>query len=272
MIRIGHNPNTNMLPMFHFLPKEHPLLESITAEPTGHNAMLSDGRIDMAPISAFSYGEHWKDYAILPNLSVSTKGRVGSILLFSKVPLNNLDGMTVALTDTSATSVNLTKILLHQYYGVVPHYLTMSSDLQGMFAKADAALLIADAAIQAALLQPECYIYDLGEEWFNYTGCSMTYAVWAFPKRLILERKEEVFTVYQMLIEAKTKALGNMEDIVKTCQTMLGGSLQFWRDYFTQFIYGLDQTTVAGLEKYLNLCFEQKLLLSRPVLQFWPEG
>jgi chorismate dehydratase len=271
MIRIGHNPNTNMLPMFHFLPKEHPLLESITAEPTGHNAMLLDGRIDLAPISAFSYGEHWKDYSILPNLSVSTKGRVGSILLFSKVPLKNLDGLTVALTDTSATSVNLTKILLHHYYGVDPRYVTMRSNLQGMFAKADAALLIADAAIQAALLHPDCYIYDLGEEWLHHTGCSMTYAVWAFPKMLISKREGEIKTVYRLLLDAKAKALCNLEDIVKTCQTMLGGSLDFWRDYFTRFNYGLDHTLITGLQKYLDLCFEQNLLSSRPVFEFWPE-
>lgn len=272
MIRIGHNPNTNMLPMFYFLQREHPLLESITAEPTGHNAMLADGRIDMAPISAFSYGEHWKDYAMLPNLSVSTKGRVGSILLFSKVPLQKLEGLTVALTDTSATSVNLTKILLQHYYGVVPRYLTMPSNLQAMFAKADAALLIADAALQAALLQPDCYIYDLGEEWLKHTGCSMTYAVWAFPKRLISEREAEIKTVYHLLLDAKSKALCNLEDIVGTCQTMLGGSLAFWRDYFNQFNYGLDPTLISGLQKYLNLCFELKLLSSRPILEVWPDN
>ena len=270
MIRIGHNPNTNMLPMFQFLSREHSLLDSITAEPAGHNAMLADGRIDMAPISAFSYGEHWRDYAILPNLSVSTKGRVGSILLFSKVPLKDLDGLTVALTDTSATSVNLTKILLHHYYGVSPRYLTMPSDLQGMFVKADAGLLIGDAAIKAALLHPDCYVYDLGEEWLKHTGCSMTYAVWAFPKRLVSERGGEVLTVYRLLLEAKTKALSNMEDIVNTCQMMLGGSLDFWRDYFAQFNYGLDHTLVSGLNTYLNLCFEQKLLPSRPILEVWP--
>ena len=149
--------------------------------------------------------------------------------------------------------------------------MTMRSNLQGMFAKADAALLIADAAIQAALLHPECYIYDLGEEWFNYTGSSMTYAVWAFPKRLISEREKEVKIVYRLLLDAKAKALCNMEDIVKTCQTMLGGSLAFWRDYFTQFNYGLEQTLISGLQKYLDLCFEQNLLSSRPVLEFWPE-
>ena len=271
MIRIGHNPNTNMLPMFYFLPKKHPLLESVTAEPTGHNAMLADGRIDMAPISAFSFGEHWKDYALLPNLSVSTRGRVGSILLFSKVPLTELNGLTVALTDTSATSVNLTKILLHRYYGVAPRYLTMSSDLQGMFAKADAALLIADAALHAALQHPDCYIYDLGAEWFQHTGCSMTYAVWAFPKQLITEREEELQIVYHLLLDAKSKALANMDELLQTCLTMLGGTLDFWRDYFNQFRYGLDSTLRVGLKKYLDLCFEQKLLPSRPVLEFWPK-
>ena len=271
MIRIGHNPNTNMMPMFYYLPREHPLLESVTAEPTGHNAMLADGRIDMAPISAFSYGEHWKDYAMLPNLSVSTRGRVGSILLFSKVALKDLDGLTVALTDTSATSVNLTKILLQHYYGVTPRYLTMPSDLQGMFAKADAALLIGDAAIQAALQHPDCYIYDLGEQWLHHSGYSMTYAVWAFPKRLITEREAEIKTVYHLLQEAKAKALGNLEEVVKTCQSMLGGTRDFWRDYFAQFHYSLDNNLISGLQKYLDLCFELKLLPSRPVFEFWPE-
>jgi len=271
MIRIGHNPNTNMLPMFYFLPREHPLLESVTAEPTGHNTMLADGRIDMAPISAFSYGEHWRDYAILPNLSVSTKGRVGSILLFSKVPLMKLDGLTIALTDSSATSVNLTKVLLHHYYGVIPRYLTMPANLQEMFAKADAALLIGDAAIQAALLQPECYIFDLGEEWLRHTGCSMTYAVWAFPKKLLSEREQEIKCIYHMLLEAKAKALSNMDEIIAACQTMIGGTTDFWRDYFAQFNYGLDHRLVSGLRKYLELCFEQKLLPSRPMIEFWPK-
>lgn len=271
MIRIGHNPNTNMLPMFHFLQKEQPLLECATAEPTGHNAMLAEGRIDMAPISAFSYGEHWREYAVLPNLSVSTKGRVGSILLFSKVSLERLDGLTVALTDASATSVNLTKILLHHYYGVHPSYVTMPANLTEMFEKAQAALLIGDAAIQAALLHPGCFIYDLGEEWYKHTGCSMTYAVWAFPKRLLAEQAPEIKKVYHLLLEAKARALSHMDDIILECQRMLGGTFDFWQDYFAQFNYGLDPTYVMGLDKYLGLCYELNLLSSRPVLEFWPK-
>ncbi len=270
MIRIGHNPNTNMLPMFYFLPQTNTFIERVTAEPTAHNAMLADGRIAMAPISAFSYGEHWQDYFLLPDLSVSAKGRVGSILLFSKVPLADLQDKIVALTDLSATSVNLAKILFHQYYQVFPNYLTMTSDLSEMFVKADAALLIGDPAIRAAAEQPDCLIYDLGEEWFKCTGCTMTYALWAFPKRLSIERPHEVKAVYNLLVESKEQALNQIEEIIKTCVDMVGGSTSYWQDYFGRFHYGLNQEYIKGLQRYFNLCCEHGFLSSNPMMSFWP--
>ncbi|MFZ3372022.1 MAG: menaquinone biosynthesis protein [Desulfitobacteriaceae bacterium] len=270
MIRIGHNPNTNMLPMFYFLPQTNSFMERVTAEPTGHNAMLADGRIAMAPISAFSYGEHWQEYYILPNLSVSVKGRVGSLLLFSKVPLSDLQDKIVAFTDLSATTVNLTKILLHQYDRVFPHYLTMSADLTEMFVKADAALLIGDPAILAAAKQPDCLIYDLAEEWFKYTGCTMTAAVWAFPKRLSIERPQEVKAVYNLLIDAKEQALKHMEEIIEASVNMLGGSHVYWEEYFGRFYYGMNQEYSNGLQTYFDLCYELGLLSSKPRLSFWP--
>lgn len=268
MIRIGHNPNTNMLPMFYFLPRHTPLLEWVTAEPAGHNAMLAEGRIDMAPISNFSYAQHWRDYAVLPDFSVSTKGRVGSILLFSKVPLEELKG-TVALTANSASSVNLTKILLHRYYHVFPSYMTMSAGLAEMFKVADAALLIADMAITAAAAKPDCYIYDLGEEWLRKTGCSMTYALWAMPKRLMEEKSEEIKEVHRLLTEAKNQALQNWEEIYEACTKMIGGTGDFWADYFSQFHYDLDDGLIKGIEKYYELCFAEKLLPELPRLNFW---
>lgn len=270
MIRIGHNPNTNMLPIFHFLPQRNTIIENITAEPAGHNAMLADGKIDMAPISLFSYGEHWQDYFVLPNLTVSARGRIGSILLFSKVPLADLQGKTIALTGVSATSANLVKILLHKYYRVCPAYITMTSDLSKMLKKADAALLIGDSAIRAAAGQPDYLIYDLGEEWFKFTGCTMTYAVWAFPKKLVIERPHEVIAVYNLLRKAKEQALNHIEEIVNVSIGMLGGSKTFWQEYFERIYYGINQEYLNGLKTYFNLCYEQGYLSSNPSISFWP--
>lgn len=270
MIRIGHNPNTNMLPMFYYLPRQHKLLDWVTAEPTGHNAMLAEGRIDAAPISAFSYGQHWRDYYILPNLSVSTRGRVGSILLFSKYPLDELNGKKIALTSQSATSVNLLKILLHRFHEVSPHYITMDAGLEEMLQEADAGLLIADRAIRAAAIRPKLHIFDLGQEWFNHTGCSMTYSVWAFPKRLILEKGKELREVHLLLQESKKHALKNMDTVVETCVSMLGGTKEFWLDYFAQFKYEFGPDLQEGLNRYFSLCYEEGLLPEKPELELWP--
>lgn len=270
MICIGHNPNTNMLPMFHFLDWGNPLLEKVTAEPSGHNALLSTGQIDMAPVSAFAYAERWQEYAVLPDLSVSVRGRVGSILFFSKVPLAELQGRTVALTDQSATSVNLLKILLHRFLGVIPNYLTMPGDLPEMFTHADAALLIGDAAIRGFMNHPPCRIFDLGDLWLQHTGCSMTYAVWAFSRTLIDTKPDEVRAVNTLLMQAKQKALANLDQIVAASITMLGETPEFWRDYFSRFRYELSPDIIAGLEKYFALCYEMGLLPSRPVLNIWP--
>lgn len=256
--------------MFYDLPRQHPLLEWVTAQPTGHNAMLAEGRIDTAPISAYSYGQHWKEYYILPDLSVSTRGRVGSILFFSKYPIHELNGKKIALTSHSATSVNLLKILMHRFYDVSPEYVTMDCGLEEMLTEADAGLLIADAAIQAAANHPEFQIYDLGAEWYKNTGCSMTYSVWAYPKRLVFERPEEIRATHQLLLEAKQQALGHIEKLVEACVDMLGISEMFWLDYFSQFKYDLGLDLQEGLNRYFTLCFEEGLLPDKPELEFWP--
>jgi chorismate dehydratase len=270
LIRIGHNPNTNMLPMFYYLPRKHHLLDWVMAQPTGHNAMLAGGHIDTAPISAYSYGQHWREYFIYPDLSVSTKGRVGSILLFSKVPIQELNGKRIALTSQSATSVNLLKILLHRFYEVSPQYVTMNAGLEEMLAEADAGLLIGDNAIRAAAARPEINIFDLGQEWYNQTGCSMTFAVWAFPRRLILEKGEELREVHQLLLESKKKSLEDMGKVVESCVQMLGLTNEFWFDYFAQFKYELGPSLQEGLNRYFSLCFEEGLLPEKPELEFWP--
>lgn len=270
MIRIGHNQNTNMLPMFYSLSRENPLLDWVIAQPTGHNKMLAEGKIDTAPISAFSFGEHWRDYAILPDLSVSTKGRVGSILLFSKYPLQQLDGRKVALTSHSATSVNLLKVLMKEFYHSTPEYVIMDAGLKEMLAEADAGLLIADQAIQAALDQPNVQIIDLGEEWYRQTGCSMTYSVWAYPKSLIQEKGEELRETHKLLIQARDHALTHMDEIVHTCVEMLGATSDFWFDYFRQFRYTFNSELQQGLSRYFEYCVKYGQLSEQPEFMIWP--
>ncbi len=116
IIRIGKINYTNAWPMYHYFPMEglHGLTEFDSQVPTGLNKALAAGEIDMGPISSFSYGEHFEHYMMYPNLSVSAKNKVNSILLFHREPLEVIKDGRFALPTTSATSVHLLKKILLQ--------------------------------------------------------------------------------------------------------------------------------------------------------------
>ena len=74
----------------------------------------------------------------------------------------------MAVTPESATSVVLTKVLFPDAV-IVP-----------LEKKADAKLLIGDAALRSAFEDPTPH-HDLGRLWLERTGLPMVFAVWACP-------------------------------------------------------------------------------------------
>lgn len=263
-IVIGHNPAANMLPMFYHLDKSDPRLEFVFGVPAAHNQLMAAGQLDMAPISAFSFGQHWEQYTVLANLSVSAKGPIGSILLYSKRKLEDLDGRRITLTNTSATSVNLLKVILERFYRVRPDYLTMAPEFKSMLSEADAALLIADEALLGLSQTGNYRIYDLSQEWYNHTGLSMTFAVWAVSN-VALERSPALIAdVHKLLLDAKDRGLDCLGNVIDYCITTLGYDYEFWSKYFSQLRYGLEPDLLQGLKTYFAYCLEQGLLPSQP--------
>jgi len=109
MLRIGRITYANCSPIFHELQKQAPAedYQFIGGVPSHLNAMLAAGEIDVCPSSSIQYALHPERYLILPDLSISSDGSVGSVLLFSRIPIEELDGQTILLSSESATSVNL---------------------------------------------------------------------------------------------------------------------------------------------------------------------
>ena len=164
MIRLGRISYVNMAPVFHRLDVD---VEEVPGVPTELNERLLAGEIDIAPISSIEYARNADRLRILPRLCVSSEGAVDSIQLVSRVPLEHVD--SVAVTPESATSVVLTRILLPDAV-LVP-----------LGKKADATLLIGDAALRSAFEDPTPH-HDLGRLWLERTGLPMVFAVWACPE------------------------------------------------------------------------------------------
>lgn len=270
-LRIGQIKYSNTLPVYLFFDQESfaDRIDFFQQVPAELNREMAAGNIDIGPISSFSYGEHADDYFALPGLSVTADGKVRSIYLFSKQPIEQLNHATVSLTNTSATSVNLLKIILQKFLGLQVTYKTQEPDLAAMMQQADACLLIGDDALLAYRKHKEYHVYDLAEIWKDYTGYPMTFAVWAVRRAVIEENAALLQDVHAAFLASKTKSLDKFAQLVNGAIERYGGDAEGWDVYFRGLSYHFSDRDRAGLEHYFQCAYEMGLLPSPVKVTLW---
>jgi chorismate dehydratase len=272
-IRIGKIVFTNVWPVFYRFPP--PGLKSrvrvMEKTPTQLNQALTNGEIDVASISSFAYALHADKLVLLPNLSVSAEGAVGSLYLFTKRPLEESLPNRIALTTTSATSVHLLKIIMAKRFEHVPAYVDMSPDLDIMMETSDAALIIGDDAIRANWSDKAApyYVYDLCTLWSEWTGYGMTFAVWAAREEWVRKRERDADAVYRALLASKQEGEKLPSDLLEDAVRTVGGTQRFWEAYFRQLIYDFGEKQRQGLELYFRYAHELGFLERIPPLRVW---
>jgi chorismate dehydratase len=277
-IKIGLIDYLNTMP-FHYDLAER--LEDVDAQfvrgvPSQMNRALMAGEIDIAPISAIEAARNADDVVILPDLGIASLGAVKTVLLFSWQPdMRDLHGQSIALTDHSATSVALLKVLCRERYQIEPTFTVTSQHLPSMLAEHQGALVIGDDALVESTHHRALssgsgwdipYIYDLGDEWLKMTGLPFVFAVWAARKdRAALLQKEGVFDG----LYASTAA-GLTEDARDTLATGYAPRLALpagvCRRYLRDLRHRLTDEDLAGLRLFLQLALDD---FDWTRLQFW---
>jgi len=86
MLRVGHISYANCTPIFYALRQYHDCSNYIFIKgvPSELNRLLLRGEVDISPSSSIELARHPDLYYFLPDLSISSFGKVGSIILFSK--------------------------------------------------------------------------------------------------------------------------------------------------------------------------------------------
>ncbi|RKP57056.1 ABC transporter substrate-binding protein [Cohnella endophytica] len=271
-IKLGRISYTNSWPVFHhFDPNALPYETELHSDlPAKLNRKLRAGEIDMAAISSYAYGISSDSYYVLPNLSVSSFGRVQSILLFLKSPLEKVIHGKIALTTASATSVNLLKIIMEKFYGGKPTYEDAEPSLEHMLENADAALLIGDHAIRASWTDHGYRVLDLGEVWNLWTGHWMTFALWAVRKETAHRYPEAVQSIYEGLIASKSMSYRDMRPIIDKAMSQIGGTADYWETYFRHLCHDFGPEQQAGLRLYFQYARELGLMDGEISLQEFP--
>ena len=268
--QIGHIQFLNCLPLYHMLVK-HDVMPDVDLHkdtPTGLCKRLIAGELDISPVPAIEYARHADELMLLPNLAVCSDGKVLSIIVVSKLPIHELDKKPFALTNTSATSQVLAKIILKKKYNIEPNYFECPSDLAEMLRESDAALLIGDDALRAFAKPSRFHLYDLGEEWKGYTGEKMVYALWAVRREYAEKNPEMVANIFRAFQISKQRSLEQMDSIVADISQYEIFSENFLKNYFNTLKFDFDESFQRGLNKYYQMAKEIGAIEVVPKLRF----
>lgn len=246
-VRVGAVNYLNTKPLICDLELIAPEAELALDVPSRLADRLAAGELDVALIPVIEYFRAGT-YSVVPDLSIATRGPVLSVTLFSRVPWPRIT--RVALDEGSRTSAALTQVLLRHRHGVTPEVVPLPLGAAAEAADADAVLLIGDRAMRACLPGFE-YAFDLGQEWYDWTGLPFVYAVWAVRQGAALGR------VAWALGEAKRRGLARAGHIAAREAPRLGLDAGFCRRYLSTILhFDLGPREQAGLMRYYALACE----------------
>ena len=277
-LHLGQVDYLNCLPVYYALEEGlSPLdVKLIKGPPTQLNRLFLSGELDITPISSIEYARNKDKCIILPNLSISSDGRVVSILLFSRLPVTELDGKKVCVTSSSATSVVLLKVLFEHYYHVDVEFITVEPDLDNMLNLADAALLIGDDAMLAShrVMQENLplTVSDLGDAWKQLTGEKMVYALWVIRREFAAAYPDEVTRIAKLLYASKLIGLDSMPAIIGKAKRRCPLPVPVLEDYFLNVIkHEFSEEYQHALMTFYNYAYKSGVIEDRVQLEIWSE-
>ena len=235
-------------------------LDIHTDSPARLADQLSGGELDMAMIPAIEYLKQADRFRLLPNISIASRNKVGTVLLVSTVPLNAI--RSLALDDRSRTSVALLQVLYSKVFVTGLKLESQEPDPEKMLENHDAALIIGDQAL--GFSKEGVSVYDLSEEWFNQTGKTFVHAVMAVREGVKVEGG-----IIQTLLDAKQEGMENLDTIAESQAKKTDHPVSLLQDYLKNKIrYDFGEEEIEGLVHFQSLCHEAGLIPQKFPLKF----
>ena len=260
---VGRLPFLISMPYFH-LDAERKRFRYLEGTPAELNAALAEGRIQLAPSSSFEALRHGSLYALLPDICTSGFDSVGSALLFSARPWDELAGCTVAVTPQSASAAALLRVLLWH------SGLNCRLEVRAAEMGDDAVLLIGDRALEWAAATRWPFCEDLCTRWFNWQHLPFVFGAWMVRRECagrpeLREWREQLDESVASFRADSRAALARWSAIhpVSLPQEVLDA-------YWPRLVYRMGPEHRQSLELFGELAFRAGLLPERPRISYLP--
>jgi chorismate dehydratase len=214
--------------------------------PTILNRMMAEGQLDVSAVSSVAAARHADDWLVLDHLCIGCRGAVGSVILHSHRPVEELDGSCIAVTNASATAVKLLEVLLAGHWNV-------RAELVPQDNPRGPRLLIGDAALKTAQSESPGFVYDLGLAWQEYTSCDFVFGLWCVRRDFVKEHPEETRALYHVLKASRERGRAEPHGVITEAARVTGLSEATIEDYFPKLAYDLDDRLWKGLTAFLRL-------------------
>lgn len=168
-----------------------------------------------------------------------------SVKLYSRVQPGSI--RKLALDGGSRTSATLARVILAERFGVYPTVELLPLENTVRSTQADAVLLIGDRAMHAP---EEAFpvTWDLGEEWFQWTGLPFVFALWATRTGTELGQLDEA------LCRARDSGVRNLDAIARREAAPLGISEETALSYLRDNLhFRLGSAERSGLKLFHEL-------------------
>jgi chorismate dehydratase len=255
--RIGMVNFINTAPFYEMWRKtvHRPEWHITEAVPTVLNKMLYEGELDLGFVSSHEYGLHPERYKILGGLSISATGAVGSVFLFSKVDITELDGAKIGLSNQSQTSVSLVKIILEDFYNLQPDYITRTGEDDKE--DCDAFLAIGDEALRLQQSGEFKLQLDLSKSWQEHTGLPFVFAVWAVRKDFCEVHPLTVVEIHQELQRCIDLGAEHLSEICELVAPRIPMTTEACKGYLQKMEYDLSPVKIEALTHFFKMLIER---------------
>ena len=244
MLKLGDVPFLNSKPLFYQIERGviNSSVEIVRFSPNVLSELLFDKKIDLGLIPVAELLMRGV-YKIVPEISISSFGKVDSVILISTNELKEIK--KIALDRRSQSSSNLIKVVFKSFLGMNPEFIKRDYD-EHFFNDVDAGMLIGDAGLRFLYSNNDNFkIYDLGEIWTEYTGLPFVYAVLAVNRGVDLGNEPEI------LIQSKNEGIGLIEEICRKEAEKIGIDKEFCMNYVKNRIhYDLGEDEIKGIMEF----------------------
>ncbi len=240
------------------------VLERVVGVPSRLNRLMERGRLDLSLLSTVELLRFPGRYRVLGGAAVGSRGPVGSVLLFGRVPPGEMGGKTVLLPRDSSTSVALLRLLFRRFWKVEPVFSLFPGPprLEPMLARGEGALLIGDEALRASLHQPHLVQADLGGVWYGWTGKPFVYAVFVLRRELEREMPSLAKELEGHLAGAAERGMGALRPFFPVLARRFGISPRDLEEYLTlrvSYRFGVEER--QGLALFFRFLKEEQLVV-----------